>query len=560
MVLFHLNTVVLLAVGFIKESSASMARHRYEARYLANVTVANATVSSNTVAIDTTTASKATLASDIIAIATNTIANNTTDNNTTANNAVASNSTINVTNVDNTTVNDTTVNDATANDATANHTTVQDTVKNPVTKSLPPSKDPWYSAPKSYAFAQRGDVMKIRIAPGNLTAKLKNLKRSDQIIYRTADTNDFATWSVTTVLSPKTLDPNWPSAVSYQIGYASANIDSSPSYMLSTASGNIRYDILDRMLEKGWVIIIPDYQGPNSVFGAGKFAGHAVLDSIRAVRSISVARYGLEYTTMSIISWGYSGGALATAWSHLLISGYAVDLIPYLTSFVMGGLPVNILSMIQALNGTKDAGVAISAISGLMQEYPHINGTIQLAAKTTGPFNITAFDAVRTQTYAESTAAYANHSLEDYFSDGFNKVLGQLRRGGFDRDTSLLKRPMPKFDASHRQRTVFFYHAVDDKVAPIEDVMYLLHKKWCSHLHTIEIQRNHEGGHVEAEHASMDTILEWMARRFLQLWKEWDFINIDGTGLTEYSQIDQCTIHEISAVSTWDPKGGLEAA
>ncbi|TQV91929.1 hypothetical protein V2A60_005976 [Cordyceps javanica] len=383
--------------------------------------------------------------------------------------------------------------------------------------------------------------MKIRFAPGNLTSKLKYLARSDQILYRTSDTNDDPTWAVSTVLVPKKWERTLPGVVSYQMSYDSACIDSSPSYQLATALDGIRYDVLDKMLDRGWHVSIPDYEGPFASFGAGRMAGELTLDSMRAFEFVSNGRYGVSSEKLHFAAWGYSGGALATAWSYLRKIEHAVPIKKKLRSYVIGGLPVDLLAALNAWDGTEAAGTALNAISGLMNEYPVVNDTIQLAAKTTGPFNITVFDRVKTQTFKESKAEYEFQNLSNYFVDGLNQVVGQLRAEKFDRKIALTK--LPAVEPLDLPQHFLVYHAVDDKIAPIEDVDNLMYKHWCKSRNVIDLHRNHEGGHVETGDAGVDVAMDWIAKRFEYLFRVQD--NPTDLDLWEDPQ-PRCDVREVS--------------
>ncbi|OAA57339.1 Lipase, secreted [Cordyceps fumosorosea ARSEF 2679] len=378
--------------------------------------------------------------------------------------------------------------------------------------AIPPSRDRWYRAVDGLRPPQNGGLIKIRAAPGNLSSMLRNLDWSDQILYRTLDANGTSTWAVTTVLVPKTADPARPAVVSYQMSQDSASLDASPSYLLSTANENVRYDILDRMLLKGWQVVVPDYEGSLAAFGAGKLAGHATLDSIRVVHSLADERYGMNKTKALYSAWGYSGGALATAWAYKQWFGHANELGDRLTSYVIGGLPADLLETLHSLDGTMGNGLAINAISGLMSQYPQFNETIRSHAKTTGPLNITAFDRVKTQTFSESLIRYARHNISDYFVGGLDAVVRELQKVGFDKEVSLLDLPeaLPRDLNKH---AILLYHALADEVAPIRPVDELV-RNWCNASHRIEFHRLQGGGHVQNGDRGIESAIEWITERF----------------------------------------------
>ena len=101
-----------------------------------------------------------------------------------------------------------------------------------LTSLLPPSKDPFYTAPHGYEFASPGTVLRVRNAPANLTG-VGNCSAAYNIVYRTTDSQYKPAWAVTTLFIPlsKSKNPSngQASLLSYQIPYDSANVDYSPS-------------------------------------------------------------------------------------------------------------------------------------------------------------------------------------------------------------------------------------------------------------------------------------------------------------------------------------------
>jgi uncharacterized membrane protein HdeD (DUF308 family)/alpha-beta hydrolase superfamily lysophospholipase len=81
---------------------------------------------------------------------------------------------------------------------------------------------------------------------------------------------------------------------------------------------------LDEALDHGWAVVATDYiglgtEGPHGYL-VGEPAGHAVLDSIRAARSVE----GLSLSDRSVV-WGHSQGGHAALWAGILAESYAPD-------------------------------------------------------------------------------------------------------------------------------------------------------------------------------------------------------------------------------------------
>jgi hypothetical protein len=99
-----------------------------------------------------------------------------------------------------------------------------------------------------------------------------------QILYRTNDNFDNATAAVLTLLIPHNAD--YPKVLSYQVAQDSAYANCAPSYafQLKAATGGLLGTILSQAelllmqaaLEKGWIVISPDHEGPGAACLANK--------------------------------------------------------------------------------------------------------------------------------------------------------------------------------------------------------------------------------------------------------------------------------------------------
>lgn len=222
-------------------------------------------------------------------------------------------------------------------------------VERATTEPIPPSDDPWYTAPDGYEDATPGTVLRNRTAPGNLVSVVgSNCSAAYNLLYRTTASQGNATFAVTTVLVPKNDATN--ALLSYQIPYDSAWINSSPSYTLYQSVQN---DI-KVALGKGYYVTVPDYEGPLASFTAGHMSGYATLDSVRATLN-AAELYDLPDDTL-YATWGYSGGALATEWAAELQLDYAPEL--DFAGSAMGGLTPNVTSVLQSINQRISSGLS----------------------------------------------------------------------------------------------------------------------------------------------------------------------------------------------------------
>lgn len=243
-------------------------------------------------------------------------------------------------------------------------------------KVLSPSEDPFYTPPQNYSEYKLGEVIKKRKSPHKLRSVYLslNVKNAWQMMYRTSDTLGKPTYAITTLIEP--YNANSTRLVQYLIAQDSASVDCPASYAFQygasmlTVTSQVEMFLIQIALDQGWWINTADYEGPKSAFTAGRLAGHAVLDSIRAVRNVAETDDVAIEKNADIVLWGYSGGSLASGWAAGLQKNYAPELTPQLKGVCLGGFPANITHTIDAIDGGFYAGILGAGITGLSREYP----------------------------------------------------------------------------------------------------------------------------------------------------------------------------------------------
>nr|POF13033.1 lipase a [Quercus suber] len=330
-------------------------------------------------------------------------------------------------------------------DTTAYHRPTVSSATNGTTP-LPPSQDPWYSAPANYSRAPPGTIFKIRSAPG-VAAEVANTSAAYNILYRTTNSQYKAAWAVTTLLIPATnISCEKNKLLSYQIPYDSADVDASPSYALNSGGGYSGDSDITDALSRGWYVNVPDYEGPLASFTAGVQSGHATLDSVRAVLA---SKSGLKRHGTKIALWGYSGGALASEW----------------------GLELQ-----------------VHGILGVSSQFPEVFAYLQSQLKTNGTHNATGFNAARNYTLIESIGAFAGQDIGSYFKNGVSTLSSPLAQKIIDSDGVMGYHGVP-------QSPLFVYKAIGDDISVVADTDELV-ARYCDVGATINYQRNTVGNHA----------------------------------------------------------------
>ena len=118
---------------------------------------------------------------------------------------------------------------------------------------LPPSQDPFYTAPEGFEHKAPGTILRIRHAPGNATTVVANSSAVYNIVYRTTDSKYRPSFAVTTLFVPlqnltARANSSQTSLLSIQIAYNSVWVDASPSYGIYYAFAQPAYVNITRFI------------------------------------------------------------------------------------------------------------------------------------------------------------------------------------------------------------------------------------------------------------------------------------------------------------------------
>lgn len=365
----------------------------------------------------------------------------------------------------------------------------------------PPQSDPFYLPPSGYEATTPGTVLRSRPVSVAAFAALPQKVQAWQILYRTTDTKDNPQATVTTVMLPWGAKPNATRPLlSYQVAEDSAAPQCAISYQLQQGAGNenivaqAEILLINAAVQQGWAVSVPDYEGPRSAYVAGKQAGQAVLDGIRAAKNFPALGLGPQ---TNIGLWGYSGGALASGWAAELQPGYAPEL--NIKGIAEGGLPVNPKNVLTGANGGPFAGIAMSGIVGLSHAYPELAEFLDTYLTAEGK---AAVAKAATQCNAANVTTFLFKDLYKYFSipDPLNmpvpqKVLAEVTMGQHAPTAPL-----------------FVYHSVNDELVPSKDTDAVV-KKYCAEGSRVTYQRDIFSEHIALVVTGAPDALNWLKDR-----------------------------------------------
>lgn len=391
---------------------------------------------------------------------------------------------------------------AAAQTASANVLMREAAVRSRDSEPLMPSKDPWYTAPPNFETKNPGDILRVRSAPGNLTKVVGNAVAAYNILYRTTDARNSASWAVTTLFLPPTVykSPSGKAAlVTYDFAYNTANLDSSPSIGLYWRLAQdypplgLKSDtsLINEMLSNGWIVNAPDYWGPLASFGAGVQGGHATLDSMRALNKVAgvTDKFKLNHAM-----WSYSGGTIGVMPAAQMYATYASEL--NLVGSAVGGLVDNVAADFDIINESAIAATIPAVLLGITAQFPdarkYLVGRLVDSTKD-------EFMSVIDINAADASSLFAFKDIYAYFKGGKADLQDPMLTKLFETQANVAAKSVPT-------KSLYVYKAIGDEYVPISQTDATV-KRFCDAGADVTYERNTVGEHVsEIENGKPDAI------------------------------------------------------
>jgi hypothetical protein len=335
--------------------------------------------------------------------------------------------------------------------------------------AAPAAADSFYTAPKPLPAKAAGTVIRFRPATMNLGVGAPATKAWTVMYHsRTALSHDDAvTGTVITPTAAWTGTGSRP-VISFAVGTQGLGQTCAPSKQL-VAGTEYEATTIELALDRGWTVAVTDYEGYTTgstpTYTAGKSEAHAVLDVVRAAKSIP----GSNVTSTSPLAlWGYSQGGGASAWATALQPTYAPGL--HLIADASGGVPADLKSVNDDLNGNVGAAFMLYGFVGGAEAFP---SQIPLYSEANAA-GLADFAAVKTQCVDTSLTDFAFVNLSSLLKGG--KTLAQFESqpgvAAVLRQNNLGAAAAPKVP-------VFQYHASADEIVNVVQAA-ALHQTWCS--------------------------------------------------------------------------------
>lgn len=372
-----------------------------------------------------------------------------------------------------------------------------------------PSEDPFYQPPEGFESKPPGAILRQRKIISSFFGLLPAPIETHQLLYRTSAIDGSPIATVTTIFKP--LLAKKDQFVVFNTAYDSSATICNPSYQfqLGTLQTNVisaaEFLLIQAYLLKGYTVASPDYEGPEAAFSPGRLAAKGILDGMRAVINFK-GKLGLSESP-SIVSAGYSGGAIANGWAASLHPTYAPEL--NVKGWISGGTPANLTGVLTYVDGGIVSGFLPGAIAGLSKETAYgatLKPVIDRIATERGR---EVLEAGNTNCAPQNLLTYAGESV---LSTKFQSLGPGLLHEPTVRAV-LDQQNMGVNKSETPTAPVFLYHAQDDEVIPFSYANELP-GIWCGNGANVKFINYAAGGHVTTEVIALPEALQFTADAF----------------------------------------------
>lgn len=368
-----------------------------------------------------------------------------------------------------------------------------------------PDPDPFYRQPATLPDLPRGTILNSRSITFAPVGGVPMPNNAWQLQFVSRDVNGKPIAAIATVVKP-TIPAAGPSPLlSYQYAEDSLGSQCAPSHTLtgSTANAISQAEGASPLagLAQGWTLVYPDHEGPDSAYAAGRLAGQITLDGVRAAEQFEPL--GLSGNTQ-VGLWGYSGGAIATAWAATLQGSYAPEL--NVVGIANGGTPAALLDV--ARNGETNPvtnaaffNLIFTATIGINRAYPQFL-TPLLNERGRQQARVLANGCAGSSTDGSPPPAgkFADYTNID---DPLNAPIVQAL-------TPKIELPQP---GQSPLADTFVYHSIIDELIPIAGATNMVNK-WCANGSTVHYYQGVTGEHAAFEITAVPLALAYLTSRF----------------------------------------------
>lgn len=374
----------------------------------------------------------------------------------------------------------------------------------PGDRPLNPADDPFYQPPRGFEFARPGTILRSRDVELGFLGIIPQRVTATQLLYRTTDRHGKPQATATTVLVPPDHSPgDIRPVLSYQCAIDAVSSRCFPSYALRHRAkpvgcfAQFEYLMIAAALAEGWMVSVPDHEGPDGIWGAPCEPGYYVLDGLRA--TLASPRFGLASDTQ-IGLWGYSGGGLASAWAVEMQADYAPEL--NIAGAVLGSPVGDLGNTFRRLNGTSFSALPGLVVAALMKTYPELRRVIEHHATSEGLGLLKSLESMST---VGALIKFFKTDMDDLVKPPLEDLLQTPEVQHVFTDIRLGK-AIPTVP-------VLIVQAVHDSIIGVEDIDAVAHT-YSEGGAQVTYHRDKFSGHILLHPMSAPMTMRWLIDRF----------------------------------------------
>ncbi|AVH20335.1 lipase [Nocardia cyriacigeorgica] len=235
---------------------------------------------------------------------------------------------------------------------------------------MPTTSDAFYASPALNNSARPGTILRSRAVTA---AQFEQADRAWQLVYSSRTSFGAPIPASGTVLAPAGSETTGGAPIlAYYPSFHGLGGRCAPSQLLAGDGTEPDARFIGMALDCGWTVVVPDGHGLGMtgigphVFLAGRAAAHAVLDLVRAARTLP----DLDAGDAPCVVWGYADGGRAAIWAAEHQPHYAPEL--DLRGVAAGGVLADPAALLPAVDGGPWAGLALAGFIGLARAYSHL--------------------------------------------------------------------------------------------------------------------------------------------------------------------------------------------
>ncbi|WFD32415.1 hypothetical protein MSPP1_003462, partial [Malassezia sp. CBS 17886] len=332
------------------------------------------------------------------------------------------------------------------------------------------SEDSFYTPPAGWKDKKPGEILRWRSFQPKFTYVPYRVQEAYQVLYRTiGNTTAQPSHTVTTILVPYGSKKDVLVLGSEAQDSNAQKCAPSVGYMTGSAE-SLGFQLDETLflpyMEAGYVLTVPDHEGPLNAFTAGRMEGHMTLDAIRATLAFKKLKLAKD---PKIVGYGYSGGGLNLGWASSMQPKYAPEL--NITAWAFGGTPSNLSATVEHASGQLLSGFLAAGVTGIVDAYPAVKEYVNTILTDAGR---EALDFCRHNCLDAIVIRYAFQALNTfkYTKNGPDAFKARVVQDAFRELT------MGLVENEYPTAPTFMYHASNDEVVSYPAAVKTA-RDWC---------------------------------------------------------------------------------